>query len=72
MIEELILILVFFVITMVFYKMQAKTLVMLSAVFGLLINLLSLGAGIPFTPFVQAFFSIAELLLLIYARKMYL
>jgi hypothetical protein len=70
MIEELFIIIMIFAISLIVFKMQSKTFVLLTAVFGLMINTLSLTAGIPFTPFLQIFFSIIELLLLIYARRM--
>lgn len=71
MFTALCMIIIFFVITLVAYiKLQNKTIVLLSVVFGLMINILSLSSGIPFVPFPQIFFSIVELLVLIYAHRM--
>jgi hypothetical protein len=50
--------------------MQNSTMVLLSAVFALMVNVLSLSSGIPFSPFPQLFLSIVELMLLVYARRM--
>ena len=64
-------VLAFFIITLfAYYKMQNSTMVLLSAVFALMVNVLSLSSGIPFSPFPQLFLSIVELMLLVYARRM--
>ncbi len=69
MIEEMILTLFMFVASIVFYKTRYRLFVMLSAVFGLMINILALSAGIPFTPYYQIFLSIVELTLFIYSTR---
>jgi len=67
----LVVVLAFFIITLfAYYKMQNSTMVLLSAVFALMVNVLSLSSGIPFSPFPQLFLSIVELMLLVYARRM--
>ncbi|MEN6621209.1 MAG: hypothetical protein ABFD50_06660 [Smithella sp.] len=71
MFAALSVVLMFFIITLfAYYKMQNSTMVLLSAVFALMVNVLSLSSGIPFSPFPQLFLSIVELMLLVYARRM--
>jgi hypothetical protein len=67
MIEEMFLILAIFGITVIFYKINIPVLVLVTAIFGLLININSLTAVIPFTPLLQIMLSVIELTLLIFS-----
>lgn len=69
MIEEILITLFMFGASILCYKLKIRLFVMLSAVFGLMINLLSLSSGIPFTPYYQLFLTIIELVLFIYSAK---
>lgn len=67
MIEELVVMLMVFASCLIFYKLGIPLFVMVTALIGFLINMvsLSLHPAIPFTPYVQLLFTIIQLTLLI-------
>lgn len=66
---SLAVLLIFFGVELIFYLKGIPLFVIVAGVTALLVNVLSVSAGIPFTPYIQMLFSIIELVMMAYIAQ---
>jgi len=63
---ELIIMTILFVVSIgMFAKIERKIFLLITVMTAIICNVISLGSGIPFTPYVQLFYSVMEVTMLI-------